>query len=158
MSYKKTISKTVDTYSQHGIALFRIAIGILFATHGVATLFGVLGGAKDNPGHAAEFGSWPSWWAGLIQLVAGLAIALGIGTRTAAFIGSGSMAYAYFVVHQPKGLLPIENGGVPAALYAWALFVLIFIGPGTWALQSVVSAKRSTAEPTGDKVPEPASS
>lgn len=129
---------------ERGIGAFRIAIGVLFLTHGAATLFGVFGGSQENPGHAAEFASGPSWWAGLIQLVGGLLIALGIGTRIAAAIASGAMTYAYFVVHQPQGLVPLENGGTLAAVYAWALFALIFTGPGAWALESGLSRFTAT--------------
>lgn len=127
----------VEDNREYGIALFRIASGVLFLSHGVATLFGVLG--KEA---AAEFGAWPSWWAGAIQLVAGILVAVGVGVRGAALIASGSMAYAYFVVHQGNGLLPIENGGVSSALYAWGFFVLVFTGPGAWAVGTALRRRR----------------
>lgn len=142
MSFVSDIDKALRDNADRGIAIYRIAVGFMFATHGAATLFGVFGGAKDNPGGATEFLSWPSWWAGAIQLIGGTLIALGVGTRVAAFISSGSMAYAYFVVHQSNGLLPIENDGTPAALYAWALVILVFTGPGAWALDKVLPEKK----------------
>jgi putative oxidoreductase len=37
---------------------------------------------------------WPDWYAAVIQLVAGTLVALGLRTRLAALICSGSMAYA----------------------------------------------------------------
>ncbi|WP_158879749.1 DoxX family protein [Amycolatopsis anabasis] len=129
--------KTLAQGREHVLALFRIVVGFLFACHGAATLFGILGKAK-----AAEFGVWPGWWAAAIQLVGGALVALGLGTRAAAFICSGSMAYAYFVSHQPDGLLPIENEGEAAAMFCWAFLLLVFFGPGRWALGSVF-ARRS---------------
>ena len=60
------------------------------------------------------------------------------------------MAYAYFVVHQPQALLPHQNGGMAAALFCWAMLVLVFTGPGAWALESVtarVRQSRGVAEP-----------
>lgn len=58
-----------------------------------------------------EFGSWPGWYAGVIELVAGLLIATGLFTRAVAFVASGEMAVAYFWMHQPYALWPI--GGPP---------------------------------------------
>ncbi|MFI2704901.1 DoxX family protein [Cellulosimicrobium composti] len=113
------------------LALFRIVVGLLFACHGAATLFGVLGG---GPGPTPAVGQWPSWWAALIQLVGGTLVMLGVATRPAAILCSGSMAYAYFVHHQPDGLLPLQNGGEHAALFCWAFLLVAALGPGRWAL------------------------
>ena len=66
----------------------------------------------------------------------------------AAFIGSGSMAVAYFWKHQGDGLLPIANEGDSAALYCWALFLLVFIGSGRPALENVLVRKRAEQSDT----------
>jgi putative oxidoreductase len=116
-------------------SLVRIVVGFLFACHGAASLFGVLGGAVGTHGGTVPAGAWPGWWAAVIQLIGGLLVALGLFTRSAALICSGSMAYAYFTVHQPTGLLPIENNGEPSALYAWIFLLLAVFGPGPWALE-----------------------
>ncbi|MFF4597839.1 DoxX family protein [Amycolatopsis sp. NPDC001319] len=128
----------LDAIRDHAIGLFRIVVGFLFTCHGVKTLFGLLGA------HApAQVGSWPGWWAALIQLVAGTLVCLGIGTRAAALIGSGSMAFAYFTVHAPNDVLPIQNGGEQAALFCWTLLVLAFTGPGRFALTGALAAFRA---------------
>ena len=72
-------------------------------------------------------------------------MALGLFARVAALICSGSMAYAYFVVHQNAGLLPIENRGEAAALYAWAFLLIAAAGPGPTALGRLLRARRITA-------------
>ncbi len=115
-------------------SVFRIVVGFLFACHGAASLFGILGGARGRAGGVVSFGEWPSWWAAVIQLVGGTLVALGLGTRIAALICSGSMAYAYFVVHQDDGMLPIQNGGELAALYAWLFLLIAVLGPGSLAV------------------------
>ncbi|MGQ5639013.1 MULTISPECIES: DoxX family protein [unclassified Streptomyces] len=129
-------------------SLVRIVVGFLFACHGAASLFGVLGGAVGTHGGTVSFGAWPGWWAALIQLIGGVLVALGLFTRSAALICSGSMAYAYFTVHQPTGLLPIENNGEPSVLYAWTFLLLAAFGPGPWALERLV--------PTSKRHPQPA--
>jgi putative oxidoreductase len=118
-------------------SLFRIVVGFLFACHGAASLFGILGGAHGRNGGAVPVGEWPSWWAAAIQLVGGALVAVGIGTRSAALLCSGSMAYAYFVVHQDDGLLPIQNGGELAALYSWLFLLIAVLGPGSLAVNSL---------------------
>lgn len=123
-------------------SLFRIIVGFLFACHGAASLFGVLGGAVGTHGGTVAVGSWPGWWAAVIQLVGGVMVALGLFTRVAALICSGSMAYAYFTVHQPTGLLPIQNKGEPAAMYAWAFLLVAALGAGPWALDRLFGIER----------------
>lgn len=71
----------------------------------------------------------------------------GIGTRAAAFIGSGSMAVAYFWKHQGDGLLPIQNDGDSAALFCWSLLLLVFIGSGRLALGSLLNSRTESAAP-----------
>ena len=85
---------------------------------------------------------WPGWWAALIQFVCGGLVLLGLGTRVAAIICSGSMAYAYFVVHQSIALLPMNNGGEPAALFCWSFLMIAAIGPGEWSLDTLLARRR----------------
>ncbi|GAC57927.1 hypothetical protein GOHSU_27_00630 [Gordonia hirsuta DSM 44140 = NBRC 16056] len=137
----------LDRAAPWALGIFRIVLGFLFFSHGVSTLFGWFTGPYG--GAAAEFGAWPSWWAGAIEFVAGALIMLGAGTRSAAFLGSGAMAVAYFWMHQDQGLLPIQNGGESAALFCWALLLLVFLGPGRPALSSVSSRAVAAEDPVG---------
>ncbi|MEU1026121.1 DoxX family protein [Streptomyces sp. NPDC005904] len=124
----------------YALGLFRIVIGLLFACHGAASLFGVLGGAGGD-GSTVDAGTWPGWYAAVIQLVGGGLVLLGLGTRAAAFISSGSMAYAYFKVHQPEALWPIENGGEASAIFCWAMLLLVFTGSGAFGLDRLLAAR-----------------
>ena len=117
-------------------ALFRVVIGLLFALHGASTVFGVFGGNRGT-GHAVPMGSWPGWYAGLIQLVCGLLVLVGLVTVPAAILASGSMAYAYFTVHQPHALLPLQNGGDAPVLFCWAFLAIAVVGPGRWSIDGL---------------------
>lgn len=146
-------SRTSPARAQEQVlSLFRIVVGLLFACHGAASLFGVLGGAFGGGTVAA--GTWPGWYAALIQLVGGGLVALGLGTRYAALICSGSMAYAYFTEHQQHALWPIQNGGEPAALYAWTFLLIVVTGPGRWSLDALFGRLAATdgAQDTGASV------
>jgi putative oxidoreductase len=135
-------------------SLFRIVMGLLFTLHGATSVLGLFGGNRGS-GQALEVGLWPGWYAGLIQLVCGLLVLVGLFTRPAAVLASGSMAYAYFVVHQPEGLLPVQNGGVTPALYAWIFLAIAVLGAGPWSLDALLpkrSAVAATPEPAAEKV------
>jgi putative oxidoreductase len=131
---------------EHVLGIYRIVIGFLFACHGVKTVFGVLGG-----GTPAVVGSWPDWWAAVIELVGGILVCVGLGTRYAALVGSGSMAFAYFTVHQPHGALPILNGGEAAAMFCWALLLVTFTGPGRFALSALFRMRKQSREATAPR-------
>lgn len=114
-------------------------VGFLFACHGAMKLFGVFGGATGHGG-TVPVGTWPTWWAGVIELFGGSLVAAGLATRPVAFLCSGEMAYAYFTVHQPTGLFPIENKGEAAALFSWAFLLLTVFGPGRWSLDDRIAS------------------
>lgn len=133
----------LDRAQPYAIGMFRIVVGLLFACHGAASLFGVLGGAHG--GGTVPAGTWPGWYAAVIQLVGGGLVMIGLGTRAAAFVSSGSMAYAYFKVHQPEALWPLQNSGEASAMFCWAFLLLVFTGSGALGLDRLlVSRSRDT--------------
>ena len=85
---------------------------------------------------AAPVGAWPFFYAGVLELVAGVLITVGLFTRIAAFLASGAMAVAFFTQHLPTGVIPMTNGGELAVLYCFAFFLLIFTGGGAFALDA----------------------
>lgn len=120
---------------EYALALFRIVVGLFFVIHGVQHL-----------SKGTSLLSWPSGPMSLIELIGGALILVGLWTRWAALLSSGAMAYAYFVVHQPRGLLPIQNGGELAAVYSWAFLLLVFTGAGAWSIDALrKTSKKSLA-------------
>lgn len=132
------LDSRLSSSSSTVISLFRAVIGFLFAIHGAMILFG-WPVAMPMP---TPVGSWPGWWAGLIEFITGLFVMVGLFTRPAAFLASGTMAVAYFWQHQPKALWPQENGGEPAIMFCFAFFLLVFIGGGGIALDNMLRRRR----------------
>lgn len=147
-----SLSQNADKATPYVLGLFRIVIGLLFACHGAATLFGVLGGHMGS-GQAVPVGIWPNWYAATIQLVAGALVLTGLFTRLAAVVASGSMAYAYFAVHQSSALLPLQNHGEPSAMYCWSFLLLAFTGPGALALGRLLNSPSTAQQSTGVATP-----
>lgn len=131
----------------HALSLYRAVLGLLFACHGAATLFGVFGGAVGGGGTLSPL-HWPGGTAALIELVGGVFVLVGLATRTSAVLSSGSMAYAYFTVHVSHGLLPIENGGELAVLFCWGLLMVAILGPGPLSLDAAIGRLRTPGTTT----------
>ncbi len=124
------MQKTLGRFDDRIYALVRIVVGFLFLCHGVQKIF--FAGGPPDAMPAALF-----WAAGGIGLVAGAMIALGILGSWAAFIASGQMAAAYFMAHQPNGILPIQNQGELAVLYCWIFLLMAARGSGCWSLDAL---------------------
>ncbi len=128
------LDSRLTDFSPKVVSLFRIVLGSLFTIHATQKLFawpvGIQGGA------AIPVGSWPFWYAGVIELVVGLLLLIGLVTRLAALVGAGEMAFAYVTVHQPIAPWPIENGGELAVLFCFGFVLLVFTGGGPYALDA----------------------
>lgn len=76
--------------------------------------------------------------AGVLEVAGGGLLLLGLFTRPVAFVLSGMMAVAYFMAHASQGavLLPLTNGGEPAALFCFIFLYLAAAGGGAWALDN----------------------
>jgi putative oxidoreductase len=139
-SYGRHMTHNLDArlnpHSPAVLSLFRVVFGVLFALHGSAILFA----SPIAMGPTAPVGEWPVWWAGVIELVTGLLVAVGLFTRIAAFVASGTMAFAYFTQHLPHGFSPYQppygNGGELSILYCFAFFLLVFTGGGAYAIDA----------------------
>ena len=125
------MERFLGKYSDYFYALLRIVAGLLFAMHGSQKLFGWPGN-KPTVQIASQMGI-----AGVIELVCGLMIALGLLTSFAAFLASGEMAAAYFMMHAPQAPWPILNQGELAVLYCFLFLYIASRGSGRLSVDSV---------------------
>jgi putative oxidoreductase len=117
-------------------ALLRIVSGAMFAVHGAPKVFGALGAQPKE--------MWTQlWFGGVIELVCGALITIGLFTRPAALLASGTMAVAYFQFHWFKEgkaafedwwFLPIVNQGELAVLYCFVFLMFAVTGAGSSSL------------------------
>jgi putative oxidoreductase len=130
--------------------MVRLIVGLMFASHGGQLVLGMFGGMPGSNNAFTQTGGW-------IQLIGGFLIALGLFTRISAFICSGEMAVAYFMIHVANAATPMakffpigsagpqfSNKGELAVFYCWVFFFMVFYGAGRWSLDAIF-CRKSTA-------------
>jgi putative oxidoreductase len=126
----------LERYTDVIYALFRLMFGLLFASHGAQKLFGMFGGIDGKGGPLPSSAGLP-YIAGWIELATGLLIAIGLFAGFAAFLASGTMAVAYFMVHAPRAFWPVVNEGEAAVLYCFAFLYIAARGSGRWSVDGM---------------------
>ena len=114
-------------WSPRLLAILRIITALLFIEHGTSKLFGF----PPFPMEVQLFSLFGL--AAVIELVGGILILIGLFTRPVAFLLSGEIAIAYFMVHAPEGFFPANNGGEAAILFCFIFLYLSAAGPGAWS-------------------------
>ena len=128
------MTETMAAWAPRALSVLRIVTGLMIIEHGMAKLL-----------------SWPVvaafaqlklfsllGLAGTLELVGGALLILGLFTQPAAFILSGEMAVAYFMVHAPRGFFPLVNGGSLAIIYCFACLYLSTAGGGPWSVDATM--------------------
>lgn len=116
-------------------SLLRIIAAFMFLQTGTVKIFAWPVGMPPDNGTAelwTQIGI-----GGLLEFVGGLLLLVGLFTRPTAFILSGVMAVAYFQFHQPGGIWPVENGGIPAVLYCFLWLYYSAMGAGPWSIDAL---------------------
>jgi putative oxidoreductase len=131
MSTKMFLSKyEVQIYS-----ILRIVAGFLFLWHGSQKLFGF-----PPTTHAAP--SYIKFIAGPIELIGGFLVMIGLWTRWAAFLCSGTIAYAYWTVFGTHALLPVVNGGELAVIYCFLFLFISAKGSGLFCVDNLLEKRK----------------
>ena len=123
---------SLGRYSPYALALLRIFTALSFISHGTQKLLGF----PQPPGSGLPAMFTLSWTAGVLELVGGTLVLIGFLTRPTAFVLSGLMAVAYFMVHAPRSFYPLLNGGEGAMLFCFVFFYIAFAGPGAFAVDN----------------------
>ena len=108
-------------------ALARIVIALLYMCHGIQKHFAVWGGPMAA-------GSLLFGTAGAIEIICGFFIMIGFQASWFAFIASGEMAVAFFMMHFPHGFWPIANHGELPVLFCFFFLYVSAKGSGPWSV------------------------
>ncbi len=127
--------RALSKLEQPAYTLLRMVSGFLFTFHGLQKLFGWLTERPTSDVFSQK------WFGGALELVCGVLVCVGLGTRLAAFLSSGTMAVAYFQFHMKDDVanwhwLPIVNHGELAVIYCFVFLFIAARGPGRWALDN----------------------
>lgn len=125
------MDRWLGRHAERAYALLRIVAGLLFACHGAQKLFGALGGTAMTSNPMMLVG-------GIIEFGGGLLIAIGLFTSWAAFLASGEMAVAYFMVHAKGGFWPIINKGELAVAYCFLFLYIAARGSGPYSVDAAM--------------------
>ena len=124
----------------------RVISALVLFEHATAQAWGI----PNNP--ARPFEGAPAvlsrtWVASWLELIGGTLIILGLLTRPTAFVLSGLMAFAYFLVHAPVNFWPIVNRGEPAVLLCFVFLYLSAAGAGPYSIDALWSGRRVNVPP-----------
>lgn len=130
-----------ERYLPFAQTALRVAAGLAFFSHGAQKMLGWFGGMGPDGGtvqYMSKFGV-----AGAIELVGGLLLVLGLGTRWAAFIASGEMAVAYFWMHAAGSgaIFWWQNRGELVMLFSFIWLLFAVWGPGPYSLDARLARK-----------------
>lgn len=131
------LNNTLNAWSPRILSILRIMSALLFVQHGTAKLFQFPHVPMfDGLQIASLMGV-----AGILELVGGSLLVLGLFTRPVAFLLSGQMAVAYFMMHAPHGFFPLLNQGEGAILFCFIFLYFVFAGGGVWSLDHCCQKK-----------------
>jgi putative oxidoreductase len=132
-----TTDEFFEAWSPRVLGILRIVTGLLFLEEGLAKLV--------HWPHVALFDKVQLLsllgLAGVIDTVGGILMTVGLFVRPAAFILSGEMALAYFIIFQPRGLFPVQNGGGEVILLCFIFLYLSVAGGAAFSLDRVTWAQ-----------------
>ena len=123
------MATVLHAYEPQVYALLRMVTGFLLFWHGTQKLLSFPVPPPPVPSFVIAI-------AGHIELVGGLLVMIGLFAGWTAFLCSGLMAFAYWMVHGPQALLPIQNGGELAVLFCFVFLYISAHGSGIWSVDA----------------------
>jgi putative oxidoreductase len=133
--------KSLNALQPFGLLALRIALGIIFFSHGYPKLAHLGGGMQEFfvqhglPGYFVYI-------SGVLEVFGAVLLVLGLFARPAALLLAVEMSVAIWKVHSSKGYLAVHEYEFPLTL-AVACFALATVGAGAFSLDQPLFEKGS---------------
>jgi putative oxidoreductase len=117
-------------------ALLRVVTGLMFLEHGTSKMLSFP--INDTwTGMYAQMGGMTAV-TGILELVGGILIVIGAFTRITAFILSGMMAVAFWMVHfgMSGSIFPMINQGEAAVFFCFVFLYFAAVGAGPYSVDA----------------------
>ncbi len=124
-------SKTLNL----GLLIFRIGFGLIMAfAHGLGKVPPAEGFIGYLTSLGLPFAAGAAWAAALSELIGGLFIAIGLGTRLSSAALGFTMFVAAFVAHNADPFEKKEK----AILYLLCSLLIFMVGPGKYSIDGII--------------------
>jgi putative oxidoreductase len=135
--------RTMGRWEAVAFTALRVMASLVLMQHGLQKLFGWFGGIPGSPTGRVQLFSLFGL-AGVIETFIAALVLLGLFTRPAAFLISGEMAAAFFMVHLPQSFFPILNRGETPVLMCFIMFYFAAVGGGPYSLDARLRERGSS--------------
>jgi putative oxidoreductase len=131
----------LNRFADSFYCIMRFVVGLMFACHGLDKIFGTFTPKAEALPTLMVVGGW-------VEIVCGFLVAFGLLTRITAFVASGEMAVAFFMVHAKAGFIPYLNKGELAVVYCFVFFYIFLRGSGGLSIDSLIFKRSAPAAAT----------
>ena len=127
-----------------GLTVLRVVLGTTFLLHGwqKVTEWTVAGTQASFAQMGVPAAELAAPLAAVLELVGGLMLLLGLGTRVVAALLALTMLGALVLVHLHAGFFAADGGIELVLLLAAASVLFVLAGAGRWSLDHLVAARR----------------
>lgn len=127
----------LDKYSIWAPVLLRLALGLVFITHGADKLFGgIVGTTQFFASLSIPFPGISAWVVALVEFFGGIALVIGLFTRYAGLLLAIDMLVALFTAHFKSGAF--TQGYELAIVLLAASIALTLRGSGKLAIDNYI--------------------
>jgi len=137
------LTRSTPTNMSTAITILRVVVGVVFIAHGYQKVFvfGHAGVAQGFAGMGVPAPGLTSAFVAAIELLGGLALILGIGTRIAAILLACDMLGAIILVHGRNGFF-LPTGAEFAFTLLGSLAALAIAGPGRASVDGIIDRRK----------------
>lgn len=127
-----------------GLALLRVVLAVVMIAHGAQKVFTYTldGTAASFADMGVPLASVAGPALAIFELVGGIVLLVGLGTRVLAALNAAAMLGALAIVHAEAGFYSSEGGYEYVLVLALASVALVLTGPGAWSVDALL-ARRS---------------